>query len=74
MCVNYVYYYPKIELEVCKSSISYQTLFTYFRYMNEWVVFVDRFNQNKTSLTIKAINRVNKKTETKDDNNWRVLS
>ncbi|XKL67505.1 hypothetical protein PGB90_002996 [Kerria lacca] len=36
MCVNYVYYYPKIELEVCKSSISYQTLFTYFRYMNEW--------------------------------------
>lgn len=35
MCVNYVHYYPKIELEVCKSSISHQTLFTYFRYMNE---------------------------------------
>lgn len=22
MCVNYVHYYPKIQLEVCKSSIS----------------------------------------------------
>ncbi|XP_065218029.1 dopamine beta-hydroxylase-like [Planococcus citri] len=43
MCVNYVHYYPKIELEVCKSSISYQTLFTYFRYLNEWE------NQNTNS-------------------------
>ncbi|KAK7604848.1 hypothetical protein V9T40_006034 [Parthenolecanium corni] len=36
MCVNYVHYYPRIELEVCKSSISYQTLFSYFRFLKEW--------------------------------------
>lgn len=36
MCVNYVYYYPKIELEVCKSSISDQNLKSYFKFLNEW--------------------------------------
>lgn len=35
MCVNYVYYYPKIELEVCKSSISEQNLKSYFKFLNE---------------------------------------
>ncbi|XP_050547587.1 dopamine beta-hydroxylase-like [Daktulosphaira vitifoliae] len=36
MCVNYVYYYPKTELEVCKSSISDQNLRTYFKFLKEW--------------------------------------
>ncbi|XP_054271287.1 dopamine beta-hydroxylase [Macrosteles quadrilineatus] len=36
MCVNYVYYYPAINLEVCKSSISDLSLQTYFRSVNEW--------------------------------------
>jgi len=35
MCVNYVHYYPKIELEVCKSSISSESLQTYFRFLHE---------------------------------------
>lgn len=35
MCVNYVYYYPKIELEVCKSSISEQNLKSYFKFLEE---------------------------------------
>uniref|UniRef100_A0A0A9WPA7 Tyramine beta-hydroxylase n=1 Tax=Lygus hesperus TaxID=30085 RepID=A0A0A9WPA7_LYGHE len=30
MCVSYVYYYPKIDLEVCKSSISDDALEQYF--------------------------------------------
>ncbi|XP_066903551.1 dopamine beta-hydroxylase [Halyomorpha halys] len=30
MCVNYIYYYPSTELEVCKSSISDQPLADYF--------------------------------------------
>lgn len=31
MCVNYVYYYPKTNLEVCKSSIDSKALDSYFR-------------------------------------------
>lgn len=30
MCVNYIYYYPASELEVCKSAISNSTLRAYF--------------------------------------------
>ncbi|XP_046669183.1 dopamine beta-hydroxylase [Homalodisca vitripennis] len=36
MCVNYIYYYPKTSLEVCKSAISDQSLQTYFRQVHEW--------------------------------------
>ncbi|RZF37938.1 hypothetical protein LSTR_LSTR005438 [Laodelphax striatellus] len=35
MCVNYIYYYPKSNLEVCKSSISDSNLINYFKLMNE---------------------------------------
>ncbi|XP_075227699.1 tyramine beta hydroxylase [Lycorma delicatula] len=35
MCVNYIYYYPKTDLEVCKSSISDQSLASYFKIMNK---------------------------------------
>jgi len=35
MCVNYVHYYPKIDLEVCKSSVSSEGLQTYFRFLHE---------------------------------------
>ncbi|XP_069676915.1 tyramine beta-hydroxylase [Periplaneta americana] len=36
MCVNYIHYYPKIDLEVCKSSISSESLQSYFRFLHEW--------------------------------------
>ncbi|XP_068083155.1 tyramine beta-hydroxylase [Anabrus simplex] len=36
MCVNYVHYFPKVDLEVCKSSISTESLDTYFRFLHEW--------------------------------------
>lgn len=35
MCVNYIHYYPSTKLEVCKSSISEQSLHDYFEYMRE---------------------------------------
>ncbi|ESO92748.1 hypothetical protein LOTGIDRAFT_120180 [Lottia gigantea] len=33
MCVNYIHYYPKVNLEVCKSSISYDSLYNFFYFM-----------------------------------------
>ncbi|KAL5011858.1 hypothetical protein ScPMuIL_010409 [Solemya velum] len=36
MCVNYVHYYPRVELEVCKSSIATQDLKNYFKFMHGW--------------------------------------
>ncbi|TRY63859.1 hypothetical protein TCAL_11840 [Tigriopus californicus] len=35
MCLNYIHYYPKIELEICKSSVDRTALEDYFRYLNE---------------------------------------
>ncbi|OXA62477.1 Tyramine beta-hydroxylase [Folsomia candida] len=35
MCVNYVHYYPKSKLEVCKSSVSMKSLREYFHFMAE---------------------------------------
>ena len=32
MCVNYIYYYPKTNLELCKSSIDTKALDAYFRF------------------------------------------
>ncbi|XP_023212266.1 dopamine beta-hydroxylase-like [Centruroides sculpturatus] len=36
MCVTYMHYFPKSNLEVCKSSIDTDVLNSYFRYMNEY--------------------------------------
>ncbi|XP_050695852.1 dopamine beta-hydroxylase-like [Eriocheir sinensis] len=36
MCVNYVHYYPKTDLEVCKSSVDSATLVNYFGFMKRW--------------------------------------
>jgi dopamine beta-monooxygenase len=36
MCVNYMHYYPKTDLEVCKSSIDSRILEQYFEYMREF--------------------------------------
>ncbi|XP_013420099.1 dopamine beta-hydroxylase-like [Lingula anatina] len=36
MCVNYVHYYPKVDLEVCKSSIDPGVLSRYFTYMKKF--------------------------------------
>ncbi|KAJ1523754.1 hypothetical protein ONE63_001587 [Megalurothrips usitatus] len=35
MCVNYIHYYPKVDLEVCKSSVSDASLQSYFRLLHE---------------------------------------
>ncbi|XP_054744075.1 tyramine beta-hydroxylase [Anastrepha obliqua] len=35
MCVNYIHYYPATKLEVCKSSVSEETLENYFIYMKK---------------------------------------
>lgn len=35
MCVNYIHYYPKVDLEVCKSSVTTESLYKYFEYMNK---------------------------------------
>lgn len=37
MCVNYVHYYPRVDLEVCKSSVDTSTLQSFFKFMNKWV-------------------------------------
>jgi dopamine beta-monooxygenase len=36
MCVNYLHYYPKSDLEVCKSSIDTRFLRKYFGYMRDF--------------------------------------
>nr|CAG4646117.1 EOG090X0318 [Macrothrix elegans] len=36
MCVNYVHYFPRIDLEVCKSSVGWDALRKYFKFENEW--------------------------------------
>jgi len=32
MCVNYIHYYPRTKLEVCKSSVSWLSLREYFNF------------------------------------------
>nr|CAG4641544.1 EOG090X0318 [Eurycercus lamellatus] len=36
MCVNYVHYFPRVNLEVCKSSVSWHALANYFKFLNDW--------------------------------------
>lgn len=36
MCVNYMHYFPKTDLEVCKSSVDTDHLMAYFDYMNKY--------------------------------------
>ena len=35
MCVNYIHYYPRAELEVCKSSVTTQSLYGLFNFLHE---------------------------------------
>lgn len=37
MCVNFIYYYPRIELEVCKSNVDPESLQKYFSSMNRYL-------------------------------------
>lgn len=34
MCVTYLHYYPRIDLEICKSSVDSEALERYFAYLN----------------------------------------
>lgn len=43
MCVNYMYCYPKIDLEVCKSNINTERLQDYFQFMHRLVY--DKYSQ-----------------------------
>ncbi|XP_037080255.1 dopamine beta-hydroxylase-like [Pollicipes pollicipes] len=36
MCVNYIHYFPKVNLEVCKSSVDSERLMAYFEFMKQW--------------------------------------
>lgn len=36
MCVNYMHYYPRVDLEVCKSSVDTSHLYNYFKYLNQF--------------------------------------
>ena len=35
MCVNYVHYYPKTRLEVCKSSVTTKSLYGFFHFLKK---------------------------------------
>ncbi|XP_043230467.1 dopamine beta-hydroxylase-like isoform X1 [Amphibalanus amphitrite] len=48
MCVNYIHYFPKVNLEVCKSSVDSDTLRNYFRFMNRWEGQPTENEQNKS--------------------------
>ena len=34
--MNYVHYYPRVELEVCKSDVDAKALDDYFRFANDF--------------------------------------
>ena len=36
MCVNYVHYYPKVDLEVCKSAVDKDALAEYFDFLSDY--------------------------------------
>lgn len=48
MCVTYLHYYPKIDLEVCKSSVDTKALEAYFAYLA-------REEKQNTSLRLKEL-------------------
>ena len=35
MCVNYVHYYPLVDLEICKSSVTTKSLYHFFEFLKE---------------------------------------
>jgi len=35
MCLNYIHYYPLVELEVCKSSVATRSLYDFFRFLRQ---------------------------------------
>ncbi|KAJ9576577.1 hypothetical protein L9F63_025529, partial [Diploptera punctata] len=52
MCVNYVHYFPKIDLEVCKSSVSYDSLHTYFRFLHEKKKLIKKDDNDKLKTAV----------------------
>ncbi|XP_076089940.1 dopamine beta-hydroxylase-like [Mytilus galloprovincialis] len=50
MCVNYIHYYPAVDLEVCKSSVDSDALRAFFRFMNK------RYKDNTSSTKSVAEN------------------
>lgn len=47
MCVNYIHYYPKSQLEVCKSSTDTAALMDYFQYLQ---IYEDQKTSSKQSV------------------------
>lgn len=68
MCVTYLHYYPKIDLEVCKSSVDTEALEAYFAYLAR------EENQN-TSLRLKeSVLGSNLKLDEKSENDMSCKS
>jgi len=38
MCLNYIHYYPLVDLEVCKSSVMTDSLYDFFRFLRQYVL------------------------------------
>ncbi|CAG2182593.1 unnamed protein product, partial [Oppiella nova] len=55
MCVNYLHYYPKTDLEVCKSSVDTQYLRSYFQYMVDMEGQVDVRQDQSPRYNFRAI-------------------
>ena len=35
MCLNYIHYYPLVDLEVCKSSVMTDSLYDFFHFLRQ---------------------------------------
>ena len=54
-CVNYVHYYPRMELELCKSSVAEESLHFYFENLklcddHRGVIMMPMHRQRKVNL------------------------
>lgn len=64
MCISYLHYYPKVELEVCKSSIDDDALKQYFEYMAKKELQSTGKDENKSiSEKYKSIQWTPKRTD-----------
>lgn len=50
MCVNYVHYYPRTQLELCKSHVDPDYLQRYFSIMNRCLCLFRLFKYNMCAM------------------------
>lgn len=51
MCVNYIHYYPRTQLELCKTHVDPGYLQKYFNFMNRWLIYSQTFPLAKKMST-----------------------